>query len=464
MMSDTTPNHEIWSREATNLPLPPVVKGLPILGSSLDLASNGLSFFIKQYQEMGPIFRVRALNREMTVIAGTEANQFVNQSGTEFLSSKDFWQDFSKELGVEDLLLSLDGDRHQQQRRLLQSGYSRNAIIHRFPETVELIQNLTVGMQTGQRLKVLPFFRQMICEQLGMLLADCSPAAYSGDLVKFLQTSLNVLVLKRSPAVLLWQPSYQRAKRRVLELASQAIAKAKQRNSASSPANPNLIDDLIADSKQSQPLLFEAEMLAATVGPYLAGIDTVANTCGFMLFALLKSPDVMAKVQQEVDLLFQEGRQEGISAEKMRGMSALYGAAMETLRMYPVAFAIQRQAIADFGFKGFKVEAGTQVIIATTVPHFLPQFFPNPDRFEIDRFTPPRSEHKQTGAYAPFGAGAHLCLGSGLAEIQIMLTIATLLHQFKFSLESPNATLQIVSSPTLSPGDKFYVRVQRRPQ
>ncbi|WP_339375545.1 cytochrome P450 [Pseudanabaena sp. UWO311] len=451
------PDRVVWSHEVTNIPLPPLVKGLPILGSSFELAADSPKFFLNQYHEVGSIFRVRALDRQFTVIAGTEANQFVNQVGTEFLSGKDFWQDFVKELGVDELLVSLDGDRHQQQRRFLKSGYSRNAIIHAFPETIQLIQSLTADLRSGQRLQVLPFFQKIICEQLGMLLADCSPGEYCADLVSFLQTALNVLVVRQSPSFLLWMPSYKHAKRRVLELARIAIAK--RRSSDVKRERPNLIDDLIADSKTLHPMFSEAELIAAAVGPYLAGIDTVANTCSFMLYALLKSPEVMAKVMQEVDLLFRDGIP---SAEQLRGMSALHGTAMETLRMYPVAAAIQRYAIADFAFQGYRVEAGTHVIIATTLPHFLPQFFPNPNSFDIDRFHPPRSEHKQNGAFAPFGAGAHLCLGNGLAEVQIMLTMATLLHQLEFSLESPNYTIQPTNNPTFSPGNKFYLCVQGR--
>ncbi|WP_271254817.1 cytochrome P450 [Pseudanabaena sp. Chao 1811] len=447
----------LWSREVNNIPLPPLVKGFPILGSSLELAKDNLGFFVKQYHEVGAIFRVRALNRQFTVIAGTEANQFVNQVGTEFLSVQDFWQDFCKELGTDNLLVSLDGDRHLQQRRFLQPSYSRNSIIHAFPETIQLIVELTANLRSGQRVQVLPFFQQIICEQLGMLLADCSPSHYRGDLVRFLQTALNVTVVKQLPSFLLWLPSYQRSRKRVLELAKLAIKK--NRMSQTKRQKPNLIDELLTDCQQPHPLLSESEMIAAAVGPYLAGLDTVANTCSFMLYALLKSPEIMAKVIQEVDGLFQDGIP---NAEGLRGLSALHGAAMETLRMYPVATAIQRYAIADFAFKGFRVDAGTHVIIATTVPHFLPQYFPNPHTFDIDRFHPPRNEHKQNGAFAPFGAGAHLCLGNGLAEVQIMLTMATLLHRFEFSLESPNYTIQPISNPTLSPSNRFYVRVQPR--
>lgn len=452
----------VWSREVANVPLPPLVKGLPILGSGLELASDQIGFFVKQYHEFGAIFRVQALDHKFTVIAGTEANQFVNQVGTEFLSGRDFWQEFAKELGVKDLLVSLDGDRHQQQRRLLQSGYSRNAIVHKFLETIQLISDLTTDLRSPDlrspfRLQVLPFFQKIVCEQLGMLLADCSPSDYCDDLVKFLNIALTVTVTQQSPAFLLWKPSYKRSRQRVLELARTVIAK--HRHSQVKHEKPNLIDDLIADSQKVHPQLSEAELIAAAIGPYLAGIDTVANTCAFMLYALLKAPEVMAKVQQEVDLFFVNDIP---NAEGLRGMSALHGTAMETLRMYPVAFAIQRYAIADFAFKGCRVNAGTHVIVATTVPHFLPQFFPNPDCFDIDRFHPPRNEHKQNGAFAPYGVGAHLCLGSGLAEIQIMLTMATLLHQFEFALEYPNYKVQPVSNPALSTGTKFYVHVQKR--
>jgi cytochrome P450 len=448
---------KVWSHEVANAPLPPLVKGIPFLGSTLELASDSLGFFVKQYHEVGAIFRVRAANRQFTVLAGTEANQFVNQVGTEFLGSREFWQEFSKELGVKDLLVSLDGEPHQRQRRFFQPSYSRNAIINALPETIALTRNLTADLRSQQRLKVLPFMQQLVCEQLGMLLADCSPAEYCTDLVKFLQTALNVTVVRQLPHCLLWQPSYKRSRQRVLELAGIAIAK--HRSGNIKHEKPNLIDDLIADSKQIQPIFSEAEMIAAAIGPYLAGIDTVANTCAFMLYALLKSPEAMARVKQEVDLLFREGIP---TAEQLRGMSALHGTAMETLRMYPVAQAIQRHAIADFAFKGFRVEKGTHVIVATTVPHFLPQFFPNPHDFDIDRFDPPRSEHKQSGAFAPFGAGAHLCLGMGLAEVQIMSIVSALLHWFEFSLESPNYTIKPITNPTLSPGNKFSVCIQRR--
>lgn len=76
-----------------------------------------------------------------------------------------------------------------------------------------------------------------------------------------------------------------------------------------------------------------------------------------------------------------------------------------------------------------------------TVPHFLPELFPQPETFDIDRYRSPRNAHRQHGAYAPFGLGEHICLGSGSAEIQLMVITATLLHTYEFALEPPDYQL-----------------------
>ena len=63
--------------------------------------------------------------------------------------------------------------------------------------------------------------------------------------------------------------------------------------------------------------------------------------------------------------------------------------------------------------------ANTKVIVGNTAAHHLPQYFPHPERFDIDRYLPGRAEHKQRGAFEPFGLGTHRCLGSNFAEAQV---------------------------------------------
>ena len=102
---------------------------------------------------------------------------------------------------------------------------------------------------------------------------------------------------------------------------------------------------------------------------------------------------------------------------------------METLRLHPVSPAVLRTVSNSFEFAGHTVPAGRLVMIGTAVGHGLEEHFPQPECFDIDRYTRARSEHRQRGAYAPFGAGSHRCLGSGLVPVQIGLTITTILHE-----------------------------------
>jgi cytochrome P450 len=97
-----------------------------------------------------------------------------------------------------------------------------------------------------------------------------------------------------------------------------------------------------------------------------------------------------------------------------------------------------------------------------TVPHFLPELYPEPEKFDIDRFSHPRNEHRQRGAYAPFGLGDHTCLGAGITEIQLMVTMATIFHDYQFEIDPPTYTLKIEHEPTPAPSKDFQVKVVAR--
>ena len=140
----------------------------------------------------------------------------------------------------------------------------------------------------------------------------------------------------------------------------------------------------------------------------------------------------------------------------------MHRATMETMRMYPVAPLVVRTAANPFEFAGYRIPAAEQVMIATAVPHYLPECFPEPERFDIERYGPDRAEHKRPYVYAPFGLGAHRCLGNGFAEVQIAATMATLLHEADLALDRTGYNLKTTQMPLPAPDKSFRVRVKRR--
>ena len=140
-------------------------------------------------------------------------------------------------------------------------------------------------------------------------------------------------------------------------------------------------------------------------------------------------------------------------------MPALNGAMMETLRRYPVASSHNARVANALTIGGYRLEPGTDAMVAMTVPHFLEEYYPHPWQFDIDRFREPRNEHRQRGAYAPFGLGDHTCLGAGIAEVQLMITMATLLANYTLEFDPPNYQFVIEYHPTPVPGNNFHVKV-----
>jgi cytochrome P450 len=103
--------------------------------------------------------------------------------------------------------------------------------------------------------------------------------------------------------------------------------------------------------------------------------------------------------------------------------------------------------------------AGETVYIATSVPHLMHEYYPNPDTFDIDRYDKPRAEHLQSGAYSPYGRGPHTCLGKSLADVQMAISMARLFHRLDVRLESPDYQLATKTAPVPGPARRFKVWV-----
>ena len=121
-----------------------------------------------------------------------------------------------------------------------------------------------------------------------------------------------------------------------------------------------------------------------------------------------------------------------------------------------------RRTINTFNFGGYIIPAGTRLYLPTAVPHYCPEFFPEPDRFDIDRYLPERAEHQQTGVYMPFGFGTHRCLGSSIAELHLMFSLATILHHLDVQMDLPDYKMKFIFDGVPAPTRRFKFKLARR--
>ena len=438
----------------------PMVKGLPFIGSTLDMARDPGRFFARCYREYGPVYRFKIFGRTCTVLAGPDAAHWMGtREGKECLRSKEFWEGLLGEYGASQSLPGLDGERHKQLRDVLRHGYSRESIMGRYNELIAITDgSIERDWPRGEFVYCLPAMQMMVTDQLGTILTGRAPLEYVADIRITILNILNVLITRQRPGFFLWNPAYQRGKRRVFELGDQMVADYRARGPLKEGQMRTMVDDIMEAHDTNPGLMPKSDLRLQLTAPYVAGLDTVANTTATIVYLVLKHPDVLKRIHAEVDALFVGGRQ--IEESELKQLTVLNGAIMESMRMYPIAVAQMRTATRDFVWQGFQIKADEMLYMATAVPHYMHEFYPEPDKFDPDRYDKTRAEHMQSGAYSPYGRGPHTCLGKSLAEVQLLLSMARLFWRLDLELESPNYVLKTKTAPTPGPHVSFKVRVR----
>ena len=419
------------------------------------MAGDLRGFLTRQYLELGPVFQVRALNSHFIALVGPEANSFVQKNGRAFLRSYEVWRGFNSAMGAKDALMSMDGPGHIRMRKAQTRAFSGRFIEDRLDEVVNITRRFIAEWPQNRPIATQYAMQKIIAEQIAVLTTGVSALDHIDDLIATLNGLLSVHVMRQRPSLILRMPRLRRARKRMEELYDIVMV----HHEDDEREDRDLIDDLL-DLHRSDPQFFpETDLQLAALGPFFAGIETSANTASFMLYAVLKNPDLLERMTAEADALFDQGAP---TSEGLRTLDVTKRIFMETLRMYPVIPGLTRAAANSFEFGGYTVPAGSKIIVGNTVPHHLPDCFPNPERFDIDRFLPERAEHNQPGAFAPFGLGTHRCLGSNFAEVQVVLTLLTIIRHAEITLSPPGYSLRVEYAPTPHPAKSFKFRATSR--
>ncbi len=452
---------DIMSNAPSSVPRPPLVSGLPFIGSTLSMAKDPARFLKDCYEAYGSSYRVRVFGNEFSVIAGAEAATFMGtREGKECLRSKEVWQPQMEEFNSSKMLTAEDGELHAQLREVMKRGFSKDTINGRYQYMLDITRDaLLRDWQVGQQVPVVEAMQYLVIDQLGISMTGQAPREYVKDIRTTILYILNVLVTRQRPKFYLKMPQYKRAKARMIELGEKMVAEYRARNVEVPEEERNLIDDIMAAHERDPELIPDSDLPMLMAGPYVAGLDTVANTTSAIVYTVLKEPGVLERVQAEVDAVMSQPIDE---KEFMKSMPSLYGAIMETMRLYPIAVAQLRVANKDFVFNDTQFNEGEIIYVGTAVPHFKDEFYPDAETFDIDRYTRERKEHMQPGAYSPYGRGPHTCLGKSLSDVLLMMSMAQLFYLFDLELPSPDYVLKTKSAPTPGPSMGFKVKVKGR--
>ena len=296
----------------------PKAGGIPFVGNTLEMSKDPAAFFVRCYRDYGPVFQVNVFGRKQYVIAGTEAAKLMSTKlGREGLRSKEFWQDFVDHFGASKTLTQIDGEEHRRLRGIMRKGFSREAVEGRYHELADIAdQSIVRDWKIGESVPVVEAFQYMIVHMIGEIMSGDAPLEYVKDIRTNILFLLNVLVTRQRPRFFLNSPRFKKAAKRVDELGDKLVAQFKHYAETG-----KLPDNLLGDVMQAHiddPEFVQARDLSVLLtGPYVAGLDTVANTVAACTYGILKTPGVLEKVQAEADALYSK---ETVTEADVRGL------------------------------------------------------------------------------------------------------------------------------------------------
>ncbi len=186
---------------------------------------------------------------------------------------------------------------------------------------------------------------------------------------------------------------------------------------------------------------------------FLAGYETVANALAWTWLLLAQNPEAEAKMHAEIDSVLGGRLPTLADVPQLRYTEMVLS---ESMRLYPPAWAMGRQATRAIELGPYRLPAGTYFFFSQYIMQRTPEHFPDPLRFDPERFTPEAKAARPKFAYFPFGGGSRQCIGESFAWMEEILLTATIAQKWRLRLV-PGQRIEV--QPKITLRSKYPIRV-----
>jgi cytochrome P450 len=368
-------------------------------------------------------------------------------------------------------VLITEGDEWLRQRRMVQpafharrfEGYASSMLgltrrrLDRWLNTIE-----TAG---GIETEIGKEMTDLTLEIIAKTMFDAEISAESGDLERAVAILSEIAVKEmESPWTLPdWLPlPAKRRKRWAMQRLDKTVRRFIRERRASGLDRGDLLSMLLlaVDEEGDGGRFTDEQARDQAMTLLIAGHDTTAADLAWLFYCLARNPQIATLVHRELDAVL--GDREP-TAKDFPQLSYTERVVKETLRLYPPAIAVfMRQALADVEIAGYTLPRNSLVQLFPYICQHDPRWFPDPERFDPDRFLSERQQTIPPFAYFPFGGGPRVCMGNTFAIMEMTLVAATLLQHLKVELAAGQEEAQPVALMSLRPKSEVRLRWTRR--
>jgi cytochrome P450 len=404
-------------------PGPP--RGFP-LRALLSFRRDPLAFLERIYREHGDVARWRFGQRRVYLLAHPElVRDVLVTRHKNFIKSRALQR--ARVILGEGLLTS-EGDHHLRQRRLAQPAFHRDRIAALGETMVRFTEEMSGEWRAGVEMDVTRGMNRLTLSIAGRAFFGADVQGEADEIGRALTDALEAFKRLTNPLGPLLDKlplpttiRVRRAARRLDETIYRMIAQRR----ASGEDRGDLLSMLLAarDDEGDGGGMTDLQLRDEALTIFLAGHETTANALSWTWHLLAQNPDAEAKLHAELATVL-AGRSP--TTDDVPRLPYTRAVLAESMRLFPPAWTIGREPREAFEAGGYRIRAGSVVLVSPWITHHDPRWWTDPERFDPDRWTPEREAELPRFAYFPFGGGPRKCIGEGFAWTEGILVLATL--------------------------------------
>ncbi len=444
--------------------LPPKTRTYPFLGAIPDMARDPLAFLLNAALTHGRLVRLELGPRRMYLATHPDDLQYILVDNQRNFRKGPSYDAVRPMLGQG--LVTAEGDAWLRQRRLMQPAFHRHQIANMGAVMVEATaERFPVWDAAARAAAPIDLAAEMMTITQTVIVRTMFGASLGADTARLAQAFdqivayLSGLLLAPIAVPLSWPTPRNRSFRAALALVEKTVYGFIEQRRQSADLGSDLLGMLLsardaATGEGMAPRQIRDEVLTI----FFAGHETTATTLSWLWHELGRHPEVTERVYAEIDAVA-GGRP--VTPADLAQMP--YGRQVidEALRLYPPAWVLARDMANADEVGGYTLPAGSSLLFSPYVTHRLPEFWPEPARFDPERFAPGASEGRHRYAYLPFIHGPRQCIGNTFALMEAQLVLATMAQRYHLRPQ-PGVEVRPEAQATLRPKPGVPVLFTRR--
>ena len=410
---------------------PKMPDALPLLGHMLKFGKNPFQYMMNLRESLGEIGEFRMFHQKMVLMTGPEANEAFFRAPDAQLDQSQAYKIMTPIFG-KGVVFDAPPHKKDQQLKMLMPVLRDKPMRGYAQVIVQEVEQMIAGWGDTGEIDLLEFMKELtIYTSSHCLLGDEFRYELNEEFAKIyhdLEKGVNPLAFVFPYLPLPVFRRRDKARARLQELVTGIIAKRALKTEKSEDAFQLLIESKYDDGSH----LSAHEITGMLIGTIFAGHHTTAGTAAWTLLELARRPEALVVVLKELDELF--GTDGEVTFQSLREIPALENVIKEVLRLHPPLIFLIRKVMKDFHFKGYTVKAGKYVCASPRVSHRIAEVFPEPEKFDPDRYSEARQEDALPFSWIAFGGGKHKCTGNAFAMLQLKAIFSILLRRYTFEL------------------------------